>query len=161
MQKIIICDTDKCTGCRICEYICSSVHEGKINPRLARIRTIKKDPVFDFAISCRKCENADCINVCARDAIMQDTKTKMIKIDKDKCDGCGMCVNVCNFGVLTLGIDKKLTTVCNFCRDQKRSCALNIAQKKRYLILVLKISMKREQKFFTKPCKKQLIKIRN
>ncbi|MBN1502638.1 4Fe-4S dicluster domain-containing protein [Candidatus Woesearchaeota archaeon] len=123
MQKIIICDTDKCTGCRICEYVCAAVNSNRLNPRLARIRTIRKEPVFDLALSCRKCENPNCINVCANNAITQDKKTGTIVIDDEKCDGCGMCVNACNFGVLTINLEGKAVYVCDFClENDKKAC---------------------------------------
>ncbi len=116
-KKIIICNTDECTGCRICEYVCSAVNHNKLNPRLSRIKTIRIDPVFDLALSCRKCDNPDCINVCARNAIVQDKETQLIEIDEDKCDGCGYCVDVCHFGVLTIGLDKKVSLVCDNCTE--------------------------------------------
>ncbi|MFH0875759.1 MAG: 4Fe-4S dicluster domain-containing protein [archaeon] len=117
-HKIIVCNTEKCTGCRICEYICSSVNEGVINPRTSRIKTIRIDPVFDLALSCRKCEKPKCINSCARNAISQDETTRQIVISKEKCDGCGYCIKDCPYGVLTLGIDKKIASVCDSCTEK-------------------------------------------
>ena len=116
-EKIIVCDTDTCTGCRICEYICAAVNEKKINPRLSRIRTIRKDPIFFFVLACRKCENPNCLDACARNAIKQDPETKLIEIDKEKCDGCGYCVEQCQFVVLSIGIDDKVAMVCDNCKE--------------------------------------------
>jgi len=115
MTDVIVCDTDKCTGCRICVYICAAVNEGRLNPRLARIKTIRIDPVFDIALSCRKCEKPGCLNACARNAISQD-KDGIISIDPDRCDGCGYCVHECKYGVISLSIDKKAALVCDLCR---------------------------------------------
>ncbi|MBD3202891.1 hypothetical protein GF327_01240 [Candidatus Woesearchaeota archaeon] len=117
-EKIIVCDNEKCTGCRICEYVCAAVHEEKLNPRLSRIRTVRIDPVFDLAMSCRKCDNPKCLDACARNAISQDPETKLISIDKEKCDGCGYCVDQCRFGVLSIGIDDKVAIVCDTCREK-------------------------------------------
>lgn len=150
MRKVIVCDTDKCTGCRICEYVCASVNEGKLNPRLARIRTIRKDPVFDLAVSCRKCDNAKCINVCPNNAITQNKKTKVIEIDEKKCDGCGMCVNACNFGVLTLGIDKKVCLVCDFCiKHNDIKCVEYCPKEALSYVTIDKIKEARVKKFHT------------
>jgi carbon-monoxide dehydrogenase iron sulfur subunit len=114
-EKIIICDAEKCTGCRICEYICAAVNEGRLNPRISRIKTIKIDPVFDIALTCRKCDNPKCVNACARNAISQNKETKLIEINSEKCDGCGYCILNCSFGVLTSGLDKKVALVCDTC----------------------------------------------
>jgi Fe-S-cluster-containing hydrogenase component 2 len=36
-KKIMITDPEKCTGCRLCEVVCSVKHNGVSNPTLARI----------------------------------------------------------------------------------------------------------------------------
>ena len=114
---IIICDPDLCNGCRICEYVCAITNEKKINPRLSRIRTIRVDPTFDLAVSCRKCDSPTCLHACARNCISQDSETRLIRIDKEKCDGCGLCVRACKFGVMTMGIDPILPVVCDTCEE--------------------------------------------
>ncbi|MBU0756524.1 MAG: 4Fe-4S dicluster domain-containing protein [Nanoarchaeota archaeon] len=149
-EKIIVCDTDACTGCRICEYICSAVNEGKINPRLSRIRTIRIDPVFDLAMSCRKCDNPRCIDACARNAITQDEETKLIEINKDKCDGCGYCIEQCNFGVLSMGIDKRVALVCDTCKennDGKPACVDYCPKEALKFVKISEISEEKVRKF--------------
>ncbi|MHA1916902.1 MAG: 4Fe-4S dicluster domain-containing protein [Candidatus Ranarchaeia archaeon] len=124
-QRIISCDPELCTGCRICEYICALVNEKKINPRLSRIRVIRIDPAFNIAVACRKCENPNCLNSCARNAIYQDPETKTIHINKEKCDGCGLCVQGCNFGAITMSISDRVPLICDTCienNDGKPAC---------------------------------------
>ncbi|MBN2422078.1 4Fe-4S dicluster domain-containing protein [Candidatus Woesearchaeota archaeon] len=149
-QKIIVCDTEKCTGCRICEYICAAVNEGKINPRLSRIRTIRIDPIFNLSMSCRKCDNPKCLDACARNAIKQDEKTKLITVDKDKCDGCGYCIEQCQFGVLSMGIDKKVALVCDTCKennDGKPACVDYCPVEALSFVPISKIEDKKAKKF--------------
>jgi Fe-S-cluster-containing hydrogenase component 2 len=38
MKKILMIDVKKCTGCRICELVCSLSHDGECNPLKSRIR---------------------------------------------------------------------------------------------------------------------------
>lgn len=115
--KIIICDPEKCTGCRICEYICSVTNHKQINPRLARIKVLRIEPVFDVALSCRKCDNPKCLDACARHAISQDPETRTIIIDREKCDGCGFCMEECSFGIISMGLDKRVSYVCDNCKE--------------------------------------------
>ena len=35
MEKVLVVDPDKCTGCKVCEMICSLHHENEINPTTA------------------------------------------------------------------------------------------------------------------------------
>ena len=41
MAKTISVDPSKCTGCRLCELVCSVKNEGIANPYLARIHVVK------------------------------------------------------------------------------------------------------------------------
>ena len=49
-----------------------------------------------------------------------------VVIDKEKCDGCGYCVNGCPHSVLALDADGKAEVVepsaCEFCRDCVNNC---------------------------------------
>ena len=118
-QPIIICDTALCSGCRLCEYACAIVNHNVINPRLSRIRVIRIDPTFDLAISCRKCDYPKCLEACAVNAIFQNPETKSIMINEEKCVGCGFCMEICNFGVMQMAIDEKVSMVCDNCESSK------------------------------------------
>jgi len=37
MSKVLVIDYHKCTGCRLCELVCSVVNEGVSNPARSRI----------------------------------------------------------------------------------------------------------------------------
>ena len=43
MARILLTDTGKCTGCRLCETVCSVTKTGKVNPRQSRIRIVRLD----------------------------------------------------------------------------------------------------------------------
>ena len=118
--KIIVCDVKECMGCRICDYICSAVSEGVINPRKSRIRTIRIHPTFDLAVSCRKCEEPKCVLVCPHQAISQDKRTGLITIDEKKCDCCGWCIEKCPIGAIILHLEDKTAKVCDFCQEYKK-----------------------------------------
>ena len=48
----IVCDPDKCIGCRLCEYVCSATKNGHFDPLYARIRVVRIEPVTMTAIAC-------------------------------------------------------------------------------------------------------------
>ena len=41
MDKVLIVDGEKCTGCQVCELICSSVRTGEYNPGKSYIKVLK------------------------------------------------------------------------------------------------------------------------
>lgn len=115
----IICDPVKCMGCRICEYACSATKTGSFDPILSRIRVVRIEPVTMTAISCRLCEDAPCIIACPRDALSRSEKNGTILVDEDKCDGCGWCVEACDFGVIILNPATKNAEICDLCVDEE------------------------------------------
>jgi carbon-monoxide dehydrogenase iron sulfur subunit len=41
MEKVLIVDGDKCTGCQVCELVCSMVRSGEYNLRSSCIKVMK------------------------------------------------------------------------------------------------------------------------
>jgi Fe-S-cluster-containing hydrogenase component 2 len=114
-SKIIICDQEKCTGCGICELVCSATKDKNFNPLASRIRVIKIDPFIDVALACRFCEDAPCVAACPRDALEQSQETGIIMVDEEKCNGCGWCIEACEFGAITFHTRKKTVITCDLC----------------------------------------------
>jgi len=116
MQKVILVDQDKCTGCRLCEMVCSVKHEGVSNPSRARISVLKWfQEGFFMPMVCQQCMEAPCVAVCPKDALSKDEELGTIKLDYDLCIGCKMCVTACPFG--GMGIDTVTSRVikCDLC----------------------------------------------
>jgi len=104
-----------CTGCRTCELICSFTKEKVINPKLARIRVISKWPDYNYPSVCHQCIKAPCLESCPSKAITKDPTTGAIKVDEEKCIGCGACIKACPFGAVKLHPDKGIAIICDLC----------------------------------------------
>jgi carbon-monoxide dehydrogenase iron sulfur subunit len=122
-RKFIVSDPEECTGCRICEYVCSAVKENGFNPLLSRIRTIRMEPTFNMSIACRLCEDPTCVKACPTKALYRDEETGVIRLDEEKCNGCAWCIETCEFGVIALHPTKKTIIVCDLC-DGDPKCVL-------------------------------------
>lgn len=123
--KFVACDSDKCVGCRICEYVCAFENDKVFNPLRSRIRVVRIYPTVNISVTCRMCEDPPCVAACPRDALTQSEETGMIMVDEDKCDGCGWCVEACDFGAMSIHPDKKVAMVCDLCShraDKKPQC---------------------------------------
>jgi len=116
MQKVVLIEQDKCTGCRLCEMVCSVKHEGVSNPARARIHVIKWfSEAFEMPMICQQCMEAPCIVVCPKNALSRDEGLGTVALDYDLCIGCKMCVTACPFG--GMGIDTVANKVvkCDLC----------------------------------------------
>jgi len=117
--EYITCDPEKCIGCQICEYICSHTKTGEFNTFRSRIRMVREHKILITTVACRTCEDAPCVISCPRDALTQDTKTGVIKIDASLCDGCAWCIEACDFGAISINPRTKLAEFCDLCEGEE------------------------------------------
>ncbi len=116
-KKFVSGDPEKCIGCCVCEYACSMVKEKTYNPTKSRIRVIRLNPLVNLAVACRLCEDPRCVAACPRDALSQEENTGIIMVDEDKCDGCGWCIEACDYGAIMLHPEKKVVYLCDTCKE--------------------------------------------
>jgi Fe-S-cluster-containing hydrogenase component 2 len=114
-KAFVACDPEKCVGCRICEYVCSLKKAGVFNPTKSRIRVIRvHNPPIDWAITCRKCDDPPCIRACPRKGALVQRRDGLIIVDEEKCNGCGWCIEACDFGAIALS-EGKVVVICDTC----------------------------------------------
>jgi len=118
VNQFVNCDPEKCVGCVVCEYACSWEKEKVFNPVKSRIRAIRLDPLSNAAIACRACKDAPCVAACPEDALAQSTVTGVVTVDEDKCNGCGWCIEACDYGAITLHPNKQKVIVCDLCNGE-------------------------------------------
>jgi len=112
-------DPQKCTGCQLCEYVCSYTKNNAFNSLRSRIRTVRVDEILITSLSCRTCENAPCVIACPRDALTQDPETGIIRVDDSRCDGCAWCIEACDFGAISINPSTKLAEICDLCENEE------------------------------------------
>ena len=116
MAKILMINHEKCTGCRLCELVCSVYHDGVSNPTRSRINIIKWEAEgLYIPMSCQQCEDAPCMTICPVKAISRDQALDYVKIDYDVCIGCRSCVAVCPFGAMGFNVIDKKVFKCDLC----------------------------------------------
>lgn len=119
-RKFIVSDPERCTGCRICELVCSGVNEKAFNPLFSRIRMIQVKPFARKAIACHFCEHPKCVKSCPRKALKIDEKTGVILVNEERCNGCGWCMKTCEFGAIFVHKDRKSAVMCNLCQHNPK-----------------------------------------
>ena len=116
MQKILFIDSEKCTGCRICEMYCSFIKTKTCNPAMSRIRIIKwEEEGINLPITCQQCEDAPCKLVCPVNAITGNQASDVVSIDQELCIKCKMCLLVCPFGTISIDPVEGKVFKCDLC----------------------------------------------
>jgi Fe-S-cluster-containing hydrogenase component 2 len=108
-------NTPVCTGCHICEMVCSLYHEGAVNLDKARLRILDKwdDSLFEPHI-CQLCDQPDCVPACPVSALTQDDRG-IIHVDDETCNGCESCVTACTYGAIRWDGQFERLFVCDRC----------------------------------------------
>ncbi len=123
MEKILVVDLAKCSGCRTCENVCSLKHDGVCNPSLARIGVVKWE--FEgiyLPVICQHCEEPQCAKACPVGIITRHPETGAMVRDRDRCLGCKACLLACPFGAPTLDLRDRKPISCDLC-DGDPTCA--------------------------------------
>jgi Fe-S-cluster-containing hydrogenase component 2 len=115
LQKTFFILAEKCTGCRLCELICSLVKEKEANPAKSRIQVsrLTMDGLFIPHI-CRNCKEPPCIKACRRKAISKDPETGWVTIDRERCNNCTLCIPACPYHAIVLTPDQEVL-LCDVC----------------------------------------------
>jgi carbon-monoxide dehydrogenase iron sulfur subunit len=128
LNRILIRE-EYCMGCRICEVRCVvqhskskdiiKVYKGEGTRPLSRMIVEEKGHI-SFALQCRHCQDAPCIEACITGAMYRDKKTGAVLCDEAKCVGCWMCIMVCPFGVISRDVaGKRIASKCDLCMGEE------------------------------------------
>lgn len=118
----IVFDPQWCRTCKLCEMVCSIVHEGEARPALARINiTFEAFKVIDpiQGIVCAQCPDAPCMAVCPVGAMSRDPQTGAVIVDPDLCIGCMACRRACPWDVPKKHPEHGIAVKCDLCKDRE------------------------------------------
>jgi len=111
----ILINAEKCTGCRICELICTFTKHDEFNPKRSRIRIVKMERIFvDIPVVCTQCPDPPCVTSCPADALRKDADN-IVRVDDESCTGCGSCVESCPFAAVFIDPLSDTAVVCDLC----------------------------------------------
>jgi Fe-S-cluster-containing hydrogenase component 2 len=79
------------------------------------MKVIGFEEPFALPLMCFQCEDPYCAEICPSGAITKEGETGIIKISKQKCAGCKMCILACPFGTISFSSDEKIAVKCELC----------------------------------------------
>jgi len=125
--KKLITDAAKCTGCGTCEDVCSQTYFKEKNKAKSAIRVIKDGANYKIEV-CDQC--GDCTKMCSSVAVAR-ANNGVVRIAKDKCVGCLICVAECLKGFMRYHDDEPVPfkcVACGLCAKQCPSGALTLSE---------------------------------
>lgn len=130
-QLSIMVDMDRCIGCKTCIVACRNHHglmdhekhmPGEI-PYYLRVESNCEGTFPELAedywvVMCQHCKKTPCAKACEEGAITKDEQTGIVLFDREKCTGCGDCIEKCPYKVIQLNQAEGYAHKCNFCYDR-------------------------------------------
>ena len=127
-MKRIFAREEYCLGCRLCEINCLVKHS-RSKKIIKAFRTerdtaaacvqVEDSGRVSFALQCRHCEDAPCIEACITGAMGRDPETGAVVCDEDRCVGCWSCIMVCPAGAVLRGKERKVASKCDLCMGEE------------------------------------------
>ncbi|MBI3990603.1 MAG: 4Fe-4S dicluster domain-containing protein [Candidatus Omnitrophica bacterium] len=126
-MKRIVCNEDFCIGCHLCEVYCITAHSKskdtlkaykEESPRQLNRVIVEEQNARTFAMQCRHCKDAPCLNACLTGAMSRDESTGAVLNDSSRCMGCWSCIMVCPFGAIQRDLKRgRVISKCDLCPD--------------------------------------------
>lgn len=105
-------DSSRCSGCKACQVACKDKNNLEVGRRFRRVYEVKggsfiptgqggvSNNVFAYtlSISCNHCADPVCTKNCPTTAMHKRPGDGIVRVDTDKCVGCGYCAWSCPYG---------------------------------------------------------------
>lgn len=120
MGKRLLLDMEKCSTCKDMRCLCSYPY----HPFNKGINALIEYAAF--AIICRHCEEAPCVNSCPKDALEKQPNAALKRYNA-RCVSCKSCMLACPFGTIIPEMVPYLSSRCDLCvarlaQDEKPLC---------------------------------------
>jgi Fe-S-cluster-containing dehydrogenase component len=116
---------ERCLGCLSCEVACAEVRSTGVG--IPRIRvssgmamrqergryTVSIAP-RRYPTVCLQCDDPNCVTACKTCALAK-AADGVVRLDQERCVGCGMCHMVCPFGGVVVDRSRGMVYKCDVC----------------------------------------------
>ena len=133
-MKKIYAREEYCLGCRLCEVYCVTEHskskdivKAHKNEEITPAIIIESDSEISFALQCRHCDDAPCVQACITGALQKDKDNGVVIHDAEKCVGCWTCIMECPYGAIQKDqYDHSIIAKCDLCVESgEPACVVN------------------------------------
>ncbi len=113
-KRLRVVDVERCVDCLLCAFACARrFGGGGLAKSAIAVRSVGGMERGFVVVVCRACEDPPCLAVCPVGAIR---KVEVgVRVDADRCIGCGMCVEACVIGAVQWDAAERKPVICVHC----------------------------------------------
>ena len=143
-KGMLVADSTRCVGCKLCELACTEYNEGRSQPTLARVKISRnynfgprgQQAGFNRGMGefgnlrlvqdiCLQCPHpVPCATACPYQAIVMDQKTGARVVNQNKCRGCRTCQRACPWEMTTFNQTAAKASKCFLCNGDPECVAV-------------------------------------
>ncbi|PRR68736.1 Tetrathionate reductase subunit B [Moorella humiferrea] len=118
----MVIDLRRCVGCMSCTISCKMENGIPLGFFRSWVNMAEKGKFPEVRRYfqprlCNHCEKAPCVRVCPVKASYR-REDGVVLIDRDRCIGCGYCVEACPYHARFINPNTKVAEKCDFCRER-------------------------------------------
>ncbi|WP_159565668.1 DMSO/selenate family reductase complex B subunit [Budvicia diplopodorum] len=124
-------DSSLCSGCKACQVACKDKNDLEVGRRFRRIYTVQGGGftengqggylnnvyAYNLSVACNHCADPACVKNCPTTAMHKREGDGIVRVNTDKCIGCGYCSWSCPYGAPQMNHEAGQMSKCDFCID--------------------------------------------
>ncbi|EPP0955787.1 DMSO/selenate family reductase complex B subunit [Cronobacter dublinensis] len=125
-------DSSRCSGCKACQVACKDKNDLEVGRRYRRVYEVNGggftptgeggliNNVFAYtlSVSCNHCADPISTRNCPTTAMHKRPGDGIVRVNTDKCVGCGYCAWSCPYGAPQRNTHTGQMSKCDFCIDR-------------------------------------------
>ncbi len=114
-KRLSVVDMDACVGCQACMFACvRRLGLGGLADSHIWVHSAGGMRKGFVVVVCRACPDPPCARVCPTDALVPRDEGG-VRLKKERCIGCGNCVEACPFGAVLWNEAQNKPQICVYC----------------------------------------------